>query len=198
MEAVRRRPGMYIGGTDERALHHMVAEILDNAMDEAVAGHANRIEVEVHADGSVAWTSNLDGFYTLFAHVTIARYQGEPVVAVPTQNGTQNPNQWISLYPLAGPGNTPNDPSVPRLAGMTFMGPAAVAADEDMVFLTRGTAATAGVERWAQSQVGAAVPQAARPGRGAPSRARSTHRPRAGAPRRPRGSAPPRRRARAR
>jgi topoisomerase-4 subunit B len=47
LEPVRRRPGMYIGGIDERALHHLAAEVLDNAMDEAVAGHANRIEVDL-------------------------------------------------------------------------------------------------------------------------------------------------------
>ena len=58
LEPVRKRPGMYIGGTDERALHHMVAEVLDNSMDEAVAGHANRIEVELHADYALTVRDN--------------------------------------------------------------------------------------------------------------------------------------------
>ncbi len=58
LEPVRKRPGMYIGGTDERALHHLVAEVLDNSMDEAVAGHATRIEVELHGDHSVTVRDN--------------------------------------------------------------------------------------------------------------------------------------------
>ncbi|WP_421701412.1 DNA topoisomerase IV subunit B [Aliiroseovarius sp.] len=58
LEAVRKRPGMYIGGTDERALHHMAAEIIDNSMDEAVAGFANRIEVTLHEDYAVTVTDN--------------------------------------------------------------------------------------------------------------------------------------------
>jgi topoisomerase-4 subunit B len=58
LEPVRRRPGMYIGGTDERALHHLAAEVMDNAMDEAVAGHASRIELELASDGSVTVRDN--------------------------------------------------------------------------------------------------------------------------------------------
>ncbi len=58
LEPVRRRPGMYIGGTDERALHHLAAEVLDNAMDEAVAGHASRIELEMSEDGCVTVRDN--------------------------------------------------------------------------------------------------------------------------------------------
>ncbi len=58
LEPVRRRPGMYIGGTDSRALHHLVVEILDNAMDEAVAGHADKIEIILNDDNSVTITDN--------------------------------------------------------------------------------------------------------------------------------------------
>src|SRR6187455_772446 len=58
LEPVRRRPGMYIGGTDERALHHLAAEVLDNAMDEAVAGHATRIEVELGEGNRLSITDN--------------------------------------------------------------------------------------------------------------------------------------------
>lgn len=58
LEPVRRRPGMYIGGTDQQAMHHLVAEVLDNSMDEAVAGHANRIELHLTKDQSVIVTDN--------------------------------------------------------------------------------------------------------------------------------------------
>jgi topoisomerase-4 subunit B len=58
LEPVRRRPGMYIGGTDEKALHHLFAEVIDNSMDEALAGHATFIEVELAADGTLTVTDN--------------------------------------------------------------------------------------------------------------------------------------------
>src|ERR1700684_101783 len=58
LEPVRKRPGMYIGGTDEPALHHLFAEVLDNAMDEAVAGHATFIDVTLEANGFLAVIDN--------------------------------------------------------------------------------------------------------------------------------------------
>jgi len=58
LEPVRRRPGMYIGGTDEKALHHLFAEVIDNSMDEATAGHANFIEVALEADGTLSVADN--------------------------------------------------------------------------------------------------------------------------------------------
>src|SRR5665811_1671678 len=58
LEPVRRRPGMYIGGTDEKALHHLFAEVIDNSMDEALAGHADWIDVEMEANGFVSVTDN--------------------------------------------------------------------------------------------------------------------------------------------
>ena len=58
LEPVRRRPGMYVGGTDQRALHHLLAELIDNGMDEAIAGHASRIEIALHGDGAASVKDN--------------------------------------------------------------------------------------------------------------------------------------------
>jgi len=58
LEPVRKRPGMYIGGIDERALHHLAAEVIDNCMDEAVAGHASRIEITLDADNRLTASDN--------------------------------------------------------------------------------------------------------------------------------------------
>ena len=64
LEPVRLRPGMYIGGTDEHALHHLIAEILDNSMDEAVAGHASHISINLAEDFTVTISDNGRGIPT--------------------------------------------------------------------------------------------------------------------------------------
>jgi topoisomerase-4 subunit B len=78
LEPVRRRPGMYIGGTDARALHHLAAEVIDNAMDEAVAGHATRIEVTLEVGNRLTVTDNGRGI-PVDAH---PKYPGQSALEV--------------------------------------------------------------------------------------------------------------------
>src|SRR3990167_5707634 len=80
LEAVRRRPGMYIGSTDSRGLHHLVYEIVDNSIDEAMAGFCNEVDVRIKADGSVVVSDNGRGI-PVDKHARTGKSAMEPVIA---------------------------------------------------------------------------------------------------------------------
>ena len=88
LEPVRRRPAMFIGGTDEHALHHLAAELLDNAMDEAVAGHASRIEVHLDADHAVTVRDNGRGI-PVEAHPKFKRKSALEVILTTLHSGAK-------------------------------------------------------------------------------------------------------------
>ena len=98
LEPVRRRPGMYIGGTDQDALHHLVCEVVDNAMDEAIAGYANRIEIELAADDTLTISDNGRGI-PVDPHPKFKKIRALEVILTTLHSGAKFSN---SAYQTAG------------------------------------------------------------------------------------------------
>src|ERR1700679_2390504 len=100
LEPVRRRPGMYIGGTDEKALHHLFAEVIDNAMDEALAGHADFIDVELGADGFLTVTDNGRGI-PVDPHPKFPKKSALEVIICTLHSGGKAPFKPQRLFKMA-------------------------------------------------------------------------------------------------
>ena len=113
LEPVRRRPGMYIGGTDERGLHHLAAEVLDNAMDEAVAGHATRIEIELAAGDWVTVRDNGRGI-PIDAHPRFPKKSALEVILTTLHSGGKFGGE-VMQPPFVGTADVHAGPAANRL-----------------------------------------------------------------------------------